>query len=241
MINFFRKIRQNSIKNNKSINYLKYAVGEILLVMIGILLALQVNTWNEAQKQKNTLNAIYLITKEDLINDFIEIDSFIEQYDEIRKPAFETILKTKTTKEDWLKNPQYETVLRGWKDFTINQRGFELLKSQSNLSEKNEQTLASKINFFYNKHIAEINIAVEELSTEFTTNNENFKNYPWFSSYYLNGEIDGLIEFISDNPIAKNRITWYNLVFSIYVEELKNFRTNAKELIMQIDYHIKEN
>ena len=46
MIKFFRKIRQNLIMDNKTGRYFKYAIGEIALVMIGILLALQVNSWN---------------------------------------------------------------------------------------------------------------------------------------------------------------------------------------------------
>ena len=51
MIKFFRKIRQNLLSEGKTANYLKYAIGEIVLVMIGILLALQVNNWNESRKQ----------------------------------------------------------------------------------------------------------------------------------------------------------------------------------------------
>jgi len=51
MIKFFRKIRQNLISEGKTVKYIKYAIGEIILVMIGILLALQVNNWNEARKQ----------------------------------------------------------------------------------------------------------------------------------------------------------------------------------------------
>lgn len=47
MIKFFRKIRQNLLSEGKTGKYLKYAIGEILLVMIGILLALQVNNWND--------------------------------------------------------------------------------------------------------------------------------------------------------------------------------------------------
>jgi len=50
MIKFFRHIRQNLIMENKTGKYLKYAIGEIVLVMIGILLALQVNNWNENRK-----------------------------------------------------------------------------------------------------------------------------------------------------------------------------------------------
>jgi hypothetical protein len=44
------------MSNNKTAQYLKYAIGEIILVMIGILLALQVNNWNEVRTKKATLN-----------------------------------------------------------------------------------------------------------------------------------------------------------------------------------------
>jgi hypothetical protein len=46
----FHRIKKKLIKNNKVKNYIKYACGEIILVMLGILLALQVNTWNENRK-----------------------------------------------------------------------------------------------------------------------------------------------------------------------------------------------
>lgn len=54
MIKFFRKIRQQLLIEGKTARYLKYALGEIVLVMIGILLALQVNNWNEVRKYKET-------------------------------------------------------------------------------------------------------------------------------------------------------------------------------------------
>ena len=53
MIKFFRKIRQNLIMENKTSKYFKYAIGEIILVVIGILIALQINNWNENRKTKN--------------------------------------------------------------------------------------------------------------------------------------------------------------------------------------------
>lgn len=56
MVKFFRQFRHEMIKQNKTTRYLKYAIGEIILVMIGILLALQVSEWNnqrlEAQKEQ---------------------------------------------------------------------------------------------------------------------------------------------------------------------------------------------
>jgi hypothetical protein len=52
MIKFFQRIRQNILFENKGSKYLLYAIGEILLVVIGILIALEVNNWNEARKSR---------------------------------------------------------------------------------------------------------------------------------------------------------------------------------------------
>ena len=46
MINFFRKVRQQLLSENKFARYFKYALGEIVLVVIGILIALQINNQN---------------------------------------------------------------------------------------------------------------------------------------------------------------------------------------------------
>ena len=52
MIKLFRKIRQDLLSKGKTGKYLKYAIGEIILVVIGILIALQINNWNENRKNK---------------------------------------------------------------------------------------------------------------------------------------------------------------------------------------------
>jgi len=70
MLKFFRKFRKQLISEGKMNKYLKYAIGEILLVVIGILIALQVNNWNEKRKIekqfKVTLNQLYTSIKVDL-------------------------------------------------------------------------------------------------------------------------------------------------------------------------------
>ena len=53
MIKLFRNIRQKLLKEDQTANYLKYAIGEIVLVVIGILIALQINNWNEHSKDRN--------------------------------------------------------------------------------------------------------------------------------------------------------------------------------------------
>ena len=60
MIKFFRHIRKRLLTENKFSKYLLYAIGEIVLVVIGILIALSINNWNENQK-KTLLENQYLI------------------------------------------------------------------------------------------------------------------------------------------------------------------------------------
>ena len=65
MIKFFRKIRQNLLMENKTGKYLKYAIGEIILVVIGILIALSINNWNTSNSEnKNLINYYQKITDE---------------------------------------------------------------------------------------------------------------------------------------------------------------------------------
>jgi len=67
MIKFFRKIRQKMLKENKFSKYLLYAIGEIILVVIGILIALQINNWNENRKNSNEEIAILQSLDKNLI------------------------------------------------------------------------------------------------------------------------------------------------------------------------------
>jgi hypothetical protein len=67
MIKFFRKIRQNMLMENKTGTYFKYAIGEIILVVIGILIALSINNWNENRKNSNEGIAILQSLDKNLI------------------------------------------------------------------------------------------------------------------------------------------------------------------------------
>ncbi len=73
MLKFFQRVRRKFINEGNLRRYLIYAVGEIILVMIGILLALQVNNWNEGRKDKKK-EILYLSEiKSDLQNDLLRI------------------------------------------------------------------------------------------------------------------------------------------------------------------------
>ena len=71
MIKFFRHIRKSLLMENKTGKYFKYAIGEIVLVIIGILIALQINNWNENRKT-NIKVGTYLFALSEEVNNNIE-------------------------------------------------------------------------------------------------------------------------------------------------------------------------
>ena len=71
MIKFFRRIRQNLLSEGKTGKYLKYAIGEIVLVVVGILIALAINDWNETRKNKSALTNYTESLIKDLKQDII--------------------------------------------------------------------------------------------------------------------------------------------------------------------------
>ena len=89
MIKFFRKIRQNLLMENKTSKYFKYAIGEIVLVVIGILIALQINNWNEKRKasieELNILKALQsdFFTSKKRIEETIKIQSRVMKNSEV--------------------------------------------------------------------------------------------------------------------------------------------------------------
>ncbi len=108
MLTFLRKIRKSLIDSGRSRKYLLYAIGEIGLVVIGILLALQINNWNENRKKQ--------IAEQESIDKFVlllEIDSILfsqylqslDTYKVIYDELFEMIVNG--NKEVDLVNPEF--------------------------------------------------------------------------------------------------------------------------------------
>ncbi|MCJ7468163.1 MAG: DUF6090 family protein [Maribacter sp.] len=75
MINFFRKIRKKLADDNKTLKYLKYAIGEIVLVVIGILFALQINSWNQNRLER--IEEIEIL--ESMRTDFIQTKNRVHE------------------------------------------------------------------------------------------------------------------------------------------------------------------
>lgn len=151
MIKFFRKIRQNLVSQGKAGKYFTYAIGEIVLVVIGILIALQVNNWNESRKQQIKEKFILERLLTDLDSDMDLISYQINKADLFNEQmifCIEVILnKKQATQKEFLENMSpLLTIL----SFDQNRTTFDNIVSSGQIEYLQNQSLTDSIIEYYN-------------------------------------------------------------------------------------------
>jgi hypothetical protein len=85
MIPFFRRLRKQLADDNKPLKYLRYAIGEIVLVVIGILIALSINNWNQEQQNKKLEQATLKALLSEFQDNQTSINDYLENIVKMRK------------------------------------------------------------------------------------------------------------------------------------------------------------
>lgn len=147
MIKFFRHIRKDLMETGKTGKYFKYALGEIVLVVIGILIALQINNWNENRKayikSKNYLSEIV----SDLQIDTLRFKVAISTLDRLIQDEEWVLNATAYTNEDV---NRISDCFSGWyMDYNINDRTFQKIQNDGGSKLVGFDSLSEKINSYY--------------------------------------------------------------------------------------------
>jgi len=170
MIKFFRNIRHHMIKENKVSSYLLYAIGEIILVVIGILIALQINNWN-ITRLENIAKKQYLINLKD--NLFIDQESLIKKIkiSQKRIKEFDTLVDMLMNPSNYSKAAFKEkaSIARQFSNFVAMKATYDNLNNTGNLNLLGNQKLINDLFLYYNQ-IDYYNIGVGELAQNFSRN-----------------------------------------------------------------------
>jgi hypothetical protein len=118
MLRFFRQIRQRLLTNSRFGKYLLYAVGEILLVVIGILIALQVDNINEVKKDRKKELAYLQRFQNDLVLNLKEMDRLILTSDSVRM-RIDSLLSVPMGEIPSLSNADFNRLARDATDYLI--------------------------------------------------------------------------------------------------------------------------
>ncbi|WP_019669897.1 DUF6090 family protein [Eudoraea adriatica] len=116
MIGFFRKIRKKLADDNQFFKYSRYAIGEIVLVVVGILIALQINNWNNDRLKKEQLNTFLVRLTEDLQSDRLNLNRKVTGYQKgaLRHNHVLKICGLDTVIIEELYRPEKETEIYDW-------------------------------------------------------------------------------------------------------------------------------
>ena len=236
MIKFYRRIRKSLLMEDKTSKYFKYAIGEIILVVIGILIALQINNWNENRIQQKNLNNIYAAIKSDLQEDIKKVDEIISVSIPFEENYLAIINKTRK-KEDFKDCDKCWSINMGYADIKIRQNGISLLLEYNKINNTTKDSLALGINSLYNDLVNDIQTDLDELKKDTSRFIEDVVDTkPWFVELTKGITNDDFIEYALTDVRYRNYTTMIHYIYFIkYIPDLKTFKSKGLEIIALID------
>ncbi len=229
MIKFFRKIRYNLMSENKMSKYFKYAIGEIILVVIGILIALQINNWNQKRINNDKARYYLLGLESDLTRQIANLDNINKSYVSIIKVA-ENLLVDYQKFESIEAIPNINKRISNlmWENtFSVINTSFSELVSTGNISLIQNKELRNQIIEYY-----------QYLEVSYQTTNQNSKDVFYSLAFPLFSEV--LIINPSDFGMSLDKKLIYNFSEKLTKEQKNQFKNieTQKKIINAINLKI---
>ncbi|WP_242082440.1 DUF6090 family protein [Aestuariivivens sediminis] len=198
MIKFFRQIRQRLLSEGKTTKYLKYAIGEIILVMIGILLAIQVNNWNEERKKNTSLEKAL----GQVMNDLKQDEETLKMYEEMEHKHLQYLEAISNRNYNSIKLDSIRYNLEHYWVFVESNNAYSTLKSNGLFSEIKNEGLKSNLTNYYERLYDDLGA-----STEWAETFTNDRIVPFVLS-----NLDWDENLLVDETLVKEKIATTNLL-----------------------------
>tara|TARA_R110001592_G_scaffold26361_6_gene98842 strand:- start:2604 stop:3350 length:747 start_codon:yes stop_codon:yes gene_type:complete len=231
MIKFFRKIRQNKLMKGQTTKYLKYGFGEIVLVVIGILIALQINNWNDSRKDR--IFEVKMLTEiqkglDSDISYFKRISQRLFKLDSASKKMIRLVHEKATFKDTLYKNGFNRWYnLRTGINYQYNPGPYEALKA-SGLDKLTNDSLRNSLINFYDFMVPRHKALVAYSDREYDQDISKLKSFLSDPFTELeNGEVKIYSKFPEDLFLQID-----------FLELLRNINTRARISRNYIDRHI---
>jgi hypothetical protein len=214
MIKIFRKIRQDLLSEGKTSKYLKYAVGEIILVVIGILIALQINNWNQNNSNKKLERQYYSSMKSQLNEDLYKLNGEIYYNQDLLNKftyAKELLIQKDKSKLDTLAKITLSMVY--YADFRRKSNVYQTLVNSGEIKHLNNHNILEHLqsleeNYSYINRIEESNLTViifqvvPEIKEVVRIDPLKVENVEIMFSYQFQNVIDLLIHLVIEKRDA---------------------------------------
>lgn len=220
--------------------YLLYALGEIILVVAGILIALEINNKNEENKLGKLRNNILKTVSSDLAADTLMLRQAIAYY-EIRDTLSASLVKGNYSKNGLKKCLYCPSLNISYFPVILNEKGHLQLKNFNQDAMKGD-TLVTQIVQFYTQADGIISGFGQKVEANSIQNIQDWKNqHAWFADLLFANITDEFLEYMATSQDFRNRTAYFNTIAcKNYLLALRQYKIAAKELITQIETEIAE-
>lgn len=236
MIKLFKKLRQQLLNENKLTKYFFYAIGEIVLVVIGILIALQINNWNQERLKQDKIDATLIKIQNDIINDSGYTSWFVNRYirrDSLKNMVFKNQIEYRDPKNQWAL--EFLTIYDD--RFRAKTGGYDQFRDIiSELSPKYND-LILELNRLYTQRLIELNKYVN-YSTDLQIAYLNYlgNSQAWYAEDKFNRKISNAqIEFYINNPKFRSQVYQTHQAAKNIFARLVGYREKSIDVYVLID------
>ncbi|MCO4822467.1 MAG: hypothetical protein KC469_10390 [Flavobacteriaceae bacterium] len=239
MIKFFRRIRKSLLVKNKTGAYFKYALGEIVLVVIGILIALQINNWNENRKE-NLVYQKFLVKLKSNLKDDINLYRDVNGYNSMLSKHLDTCITIlKNYNEYTTKDLQpHLAFIINLGHFSSNNSAFINLQSTGKLNIISNDSLSEKLILYY-RDITKQEKGVVEATDAYSRNTFGPMLLEFdFKKPSLEFEFRPLKEYAKNPKIVNSielKVNMLNTISKRYTEQIDN----AESILKLINSELK--
>ena len=242
MLFLLRKIRRKLLTNNKVTTYLLYAIGEIFLVVIGILIAVQLDNWNESIKTEREIESILREIQNDITTDIPSAAEVLEFYGK-QDSLINLILAKKLTLEGFKQsNPRLRSLTTAAKHFKIHDNGFKKLMNRSDNLAPDLQPIVDILNKIYIYEKYEVDKFDERINQLTDANLDRMaQTLSTFNTVFGPIPDDDLINYFLTDPFYKNDLLVYrDATLFNYAEWVLRFMNDCQKAYMMIRKYLED-
>jgi len=240
MLHFFRRIRRDLVANSQIFKYLKYAVGEIVLVVLGILIALYINNWNEIRKEHVKFDETLVGVQKELVSNISEVRSILRYFNHVDSVLCRILIDTLSVEEYFNEEKQYDLFKSGFSYglAVLSNESFKRLKQFNNIDERQDSILQLLENLnLKNKYI--VDKIGERMAIAEKENNETLRKYNWFHDWgYGRWDNEEILNYFLGDPEYLNIITSYLITVHDYRRYLEVFDREGLSIYRKIHKYL---
>lgn len=228
----FRGMRALNLASGNTSGYLKYALGEIVFVVVGILLAFQIDNWNNHRNAELHSHHLFEQVQSELVLNIHNCNTVLAQYRE-KDTLVHDILHRKVTRQDYRDHWEYGIVLLTQQEVEVSSEAFLNLVNSQDIFSKDQGAILLELKELYGNDKRYLDIVNEIATSNALGYHKQFKNeQTWYADLFMNFEVpDVMIDHCMEDPFYFNSVAHFQFInLRNHVRYTLNFRNRAIDI-----------